>query len=459
MRPNSLIELDRQHYIHPVIAWREHEARGATVLQSAKGVYVRDQDGRELLDGFAGLWCVNVGYGHESIVEVAAEQMRRLPYATGYFHFASEPAIRLAARLAELAPGDLDHAFFTLGGSDAVDSAVKIVRSYFNTIGKTAKKNFIALEKGYHGSTTIGSGLTALPAFHATFDAPADWQHHIASPYPYRNPAGSDPDAVIRSSVAALEAKVAELGPDNVAAFICEPIQGSGGVIVPPKGWLDAMRKACTRLDILMIADEVITGFGRTGPMFAAEAEGVAPDLMTIAKGLTSGYVPMGCVMLSDRIYQAIADGHPAGLPFGHGFTYSGHPVAAAVGLEVIRLYTEGGILVNGQTSGVRLAARLAGLADHPLVGDVRVRGLLAGIELVTSKKNKTKPAKELGIARHLARLGYENGVLYRAFADDVIGLAPPLVISEAEVDIMADRLTKTLDDVLAIPEVRDAID
>jgi putrescine aminotransferase len=459
MRPNSLIELDRRHYIHPVIAWREHEQRGATVLQSAKGVYVRDQDGRELLDGFAGLWCVNVGYGHESIVEVAAEQMRRLPYATGYFHFASEPAIRLATRLAELAPGDLDHAFFTLGGSDAVDSAVKIVRSYFNTIGSPEKKQFIALEKGYHGSTTTGSGLTALPAFHATFDAPADWQHHIASPYPYRNPAGSDPEAVIRSSVAALEAKVAELGAGRVAAFIVEPIQGSGGVIVPPRGWLAAMREACTQLDVLMIADEVITGFGRTGPMFASEAEGVTPDLMTIAKGLTSGYVPMGCVMLSDRIYQAIAAGHPSGLPLGHGFTYSGHPVAAAVGLEVIRLYTEGGILANGQKSGIRLAERLAGLAGHPLVGDVRARGLLAGIELVTSKKNKTKPAKELGIARHLARLGYENGVLYRAFADDVIGLAPPLTISETEVDIMVDRLTKTLDDVLAIPEVCHAID
>lgn len=458
MRPNSLVELDRQHLVHPVIAWREHEQRGATVLQSAKGVYVRDQDGREMLDGFAGLWCVNVGYGHDSIVEVAAEQMRRLPYATNYFHFSSEPAIRLAAELAELAPGDLDHVFFTLGGSDAVDTAVKIVRSYFNTTGRPDKKNFIALEKGYHGSTTTGSGLTALPAFHATFDAPASWQHHIASPYPYRNPAGSDPDAVIAASVAALEAKVAEIGAERVAAFIAEPIQGSGGVIVPPVGWLAAIREACTRLDILFIADEVITGFGRTGPMFACEAEAIAPDIMTVAKGLTSGYVPMGAVLLSDRIYRAIADGHPEGLPFGHGFTYSGHPVSAAVGLEVLRLYQQGGILANGQRSGAHLAKRLAGLAGHPLVGDVRARGLLAGIELVTDKRLKTKPAKALGLARHITKAAYDNALLFRAFADDVIGLAPPLIITEAEVDLLVHRLTKTLDTVLEIPEVRHAI-
>ncbi len=385
--------------------------------------------------------------------------MRRLPYATGYFHFASEPAIRLAARLAELAPGDLNHAFFTHGGSDAVDSAVKIVRSYFNTIGKPTKKAFIALEKRYHGSSTVGSGLTALPVFHATFDAPADWQHHIASPYPYRNPVGNDPEAVIKASVAALEAKVNELGADNVAAFITEPVQGSGGVVVPPKGWLKAMREATERLGILLIADEVITGFGRTGPMFASESEDVVPDIMTMAKGLTAGYVPMGALLLSDKIYQAISEGHPAGMPFGHGFTYSGHPVSAAVGLECIRLYTDGGILANGQRSGERFRKGLAKIAEHPLVGDVRVAGLLAGIELVTSKRKKTKPAKELGISGHLARRGYENGVLFRAFADDVIGLAPPLVISEGEVDIMLDRIAKTLDDVLAVPEVRNALD
>ncbi|MGM0560564.1 MAG: aminotransferase class III-fold pyridoxal phosphate-dependent enzyme [Pseudomonadota bacterium] len=459
MLSNSLIELDRDHLVHPVISWRGHEETGATVLQKAQGVFVTDSAGHESLDAFAGLWCVNVGYGHESIVEVAAEQMRRLPYATGYFHFSSEPAIRLAARLAELAPGDLNHAFFTLGGSDAVDSAVKLVRAYYNFTGQPEKKHFISLKRGYHGSSSVGSGLTALPVFHEGFDLPLPWQHYISSPYPYRHPEGGDPDRVIRDSIAELEAKVEELGADKVAAFIAEPIQGSGGVIVPPAGWLKAMRDACRRLDILFIADEVITGFGRSGPMFACEGEEVTPDIMTLAKGLTAGYSPMGAVLLSEPVYRAIADNAKANAPVGHGFTYSGHPVSAAVGLEVLRLYTDGGILANGQRSAERFAQRLMELADHPLVGDVRSRGLLAGIELVTDKAEKTKPAPEIGLSKHLSKHGYANGVIFRAFADDIIGLAPPLSITLDEVDLMAERLTKTLNDILDIPEVRDAID
>ena len=458
MRPNSLIELDRDHLIHPVISWKGHEARGATVLQSAKGATLTDAEGHTLLDGFSGLWCVNVGYGHDSIVEVAAEQMRRLPYATGYFHFSSEPAIRLAARLAELAPGDLNHVYFTLGGSDAVDSAVRFIRYYYNVTGRPTKKHMIALERGYHGSSTIGAGLTAIQSFHDNFDAPTTLQHHIPSPYPYRNPAGDDDATVIAASVAALKAKVEELGQDNVAAFFAEPIQGSGGVIVPPDGWLKAMREAARDLDILLVADKVITGFGRTGPLFACEHDGVVPDLMTTAKGLTSGYSPMGAVLMSDRIYRAIADHAPAGKPIGHGFTYSAHPVSAAVGLEVLRLYTEGGILENGRRAGERFTAGLKRLADHPLVGDVRVRGLLAGVELVTDKAKRTKPSPDLGISGHLARLGYRNGVIFRAFADDIVGFAPPLCCTDEDIDTLLARFEQTLDDVLAVADVRAAL-
>ncbi|WP_279358843.1 aspartate aminotransferase family protein [Methylobacterium indicum] len=458
MRPNSLIELDRDHLIHPVISWKGHEARGATVLQSAKGAYLTDAEGHTLLDGFSGLWCVNVGYGHESIVEVAAEQMRRLPYATGYFHFSSEPAIRLAARLAELAPGDLNHVYFTLGGSDAVDSAVRFIRYYYNVTGRPAKKHMIALERGYHGSSTIGAGLTAIQSFHDNFDAPTTLQHHIPSPYPYRNPAGDTDDAVIAASVAALKAKVEELGAENVAAFFAEPVQGSGGVIVPPDGWLKAMRNAARELDILFVADEVITGFGRTGPLFGCEHDGVVPDLMTTAKGLTSGYSPMGAVLMSDRIYRAIADNAPAGKPIGHGFTYSAHPVSAAVGLEVLRLYTEGGILENGRRAGERFTAGLKRLADHPLVGDVRVRGLLAGVELVTDKAKRTKPSPDLGISGHLARFGYRNGVIFRAFADDIVGFAPPLCCTDEDIDTLLGRFEQTLNDVLDVADVRAAL-
>jgi putrescine---pyruvate transaminase len=458
MLANDLVELDRRHLIHPVTAWRQHEERGVTVIESGAGSYVTDNRGRVLLDGFAGLWCVNAGYGHESVVQAATEQMRRLPYATGYFGFGSEPAIRLAARLAELTPGDLNHVYFTLGGSDAVDSAVRFIQNLYRATGRPEKRHMIALGRGYHGSTSTGSGLTALPIFHQNFDGPSVFQHHIPSPYPYRNPAGSSAEAVIASSVAALRAKVEELGGQGrVAAFFCEPIQGSGGVIVPPDGWLRAMREACRELDILFVADEVITGFGRTGPMFGCEHEGVVPDIMTVAKGLTSGYVPMGAVILSDAVYRAIADANPPGASIGHGFTYSAHPVSAAVGLEVLKLYTEGGLVENGQRVGRYLMERLGGLSDHPLVGEVRGRGMLAAVELVVDKHRKTKPDPAVGLGAKLFEHGYENGLIFRAFADDVIGFAPPLCFTRDDVDLLVERLRRTLNQALEIKEIRDA--
>jgi adenosylmethionine-8-amino-7-oxononanoate aminotransferase len=452
----TLLEMDRDHLIHPVTSFRAHEARGATILQSGKGMWLNDIDGNQVLDAFAGLWCVNVGYGQESIVEVAAEQMRRLPYATGYFHFGSEPAIRLAERLVALSPEGLDHVFFTLGGSDAVDSAIRYIVHYWNALGQPSKKQFIALERGYHGSSTTGSGLTALANFHRNFDVPLKWQHHIPSPYAYRS-AASDDAALIAGSVGHLRAKVAELGADNVAAFFCEPIQGSGGVIVPPVGWLKAMRDTCTELGILFVADEVITGFGRTGPLFACEAEGVSPDLMTLAKGLTAGYAPMGALLMSDKVYQGIAEGAAIDVPIGHGLTYSGHPVSAAVGLEVLRLYNEGGILANGQHVGKRFAAGLARIADHPLVGDTRGRGMLGAIELVTNKASKARFDPALKLADRLFQRGYANGVIFRAFPDNIIGLAPALCCSDEEMDMIFERIGRTLDDLLEEPDIRQA--
>ena len=458
MLSNSLIELDRDHLVHPVSAYRAHEAKGATVLQSAKGMFIRDMEGRELLDAFAGLWCVNIGYGHESIVQVAAEQMRKLPYATGYFGFASEPAIRLAARLAEIAPKGLNRTYFSLGGSDAVDSAIRLITHYYNATGHPNKKQFIALQKGYHGSSSMGAGLTALPVFHRNFDLPNANQHHIASPYPYRNPAGSDDASVIASSVAALRAKVAELGADNVAAFFCEPIQGSGGVIVPPVGWLKAMREVTRELGILLVADEVITGFGRTGPMFACEAEGVTPDLMTMAKGLTGGYLPMGAVMIAEHVYAGIADGASPETPIGHGHTYSGHPVSAAVALETIRLYTEGGILANGQKVGRTFEAGLKALESHPLVGEARSRGMLGALELVSDKKARTPFDPALKIADRLFAHGYKTGIVFRAFADGTIGLAPALSCTEGEMGLLLARLKATLDATLEEADIRKAL-
>jgi adenosylmethionine-8-amino-7-oxononanoate aminotransferase len=457
MSIKSLVESDRQHLIHPVVSYRAHEARGVTVLDSADGVFLRDIEGKQLLDAFSGLWCVNTGYGHASIVEAAAKQMAKLPYATGYFHFGSEPAIELAAKLVELAPASLQHVYFTLGGSDAVDSALRFITHYYNATGRPSKKHCIALQRGYHGSSSIGAGLTALPAFHRNFDLPLPNQHHIPSPYAYRNDYADDA-ALIAASVQALEAKVAELGADNVAAFFCEPIQGSGGVIVPPVGWLKAMRDACRKLDILFVADEVITGFGRTGPLFACQGEGVEPDLMTVAKGLTAGYAPMGAVLMSDAVYRGIADGADASAVIGHGHTYSAHPVSAAIGLEVMRLYHEGGLLANGHAQAPRFAQGLDALLDHPLVGDSRHRGLLGALELVADKDSKRSFDVSLKLPDRIAAAAYGNGLVFRAFGDNILGFAPALCYTQANFDMLFERLTKTLDDVLAQSDVRDAL-
>lgn len=457
MLSNSLIELDREHWIHPVASYRGHEKAGVRVLRSAKGATITDASGKQLIDGFAGLWCVNAGYGHESIVEVAANQMRELAYATGYFGLGSEPAIRLAAELAERSPGDLNRVYFTLGGSDAVDSTVRFIRYYQQARGKLQKDQFISIEQGYHGSSTVGAGLTALPAFHAGFGVPYDWQHKIPSHYTYRNPAGSAPEAVIAASLAALKAKVEAVGgADRVAAFYCEPIQGSGGVLVPPPGWVKAMRELCRELDILFVADEVITGFGRTGPLFACEDEGIVPDLMTVAKGLTSGYVPMGAVLMSQKVYDVIADGSGAAA-VGHGYTYSAHPVSAAVGLEVLRLY-ENGLLDNGRKAGARLMAGLENLRDHPLVGDVRGRGMLAAVELVTDKAKKTPLPAAAVPAQRIFDRAWDKGLVIRAFGNGVLGYAPPLCCTDAEIDAIIERTRATLDETLADPDVRAAM-
>lgn len=453
MLSNSLVELDRAHLVHPVASYRGHEAAGVRIIRSGKGARVVDGAGHELVDGFAGLWCVNVGYGQDSIVEAATRQMRELPYATGYFGLGSEPAIRFAAELAERTPGDLDHVFFTLGGSDAVDSTIRFVRYYQIARGKPEKDQFISIEQGYHGSSTVGAGLTALPAFHAGFGVPLAWQHKIPSHYAYRNPVGTDPQAIIAASVAALRAKVAELGAERVAAFYAEPIQGSGGVLVPPKGWMKAMRDVCAELDILFVADEVITAFGRTGPLFSCSEDEVVPDMMTVAKGLTAGYVPMGAVFLSRRVYDVIADG--AGkTAVGHGFTYSAHPVSAAVGLEVLRLY-EAGLLANGVKMGARLMAGLESLADHPLVGDVRGRGMLAAIELVTDKAEKTPLPASADPSRRIFDRAWSNGLVIRAFGNGVLGYAPPLCCTAADIDAIIERTRLTLDQTLEDPYVR----
>ncbi len=457
MLSNSLIELDRAHLVHPVASYRGHEKAGVRVIASANGATITDASGHRLIDGFAGLWCVNAGYGQQSLIDAATRQLQILPYATGYFGLGSEPAIRLAAALAERAPGDLNHVYFTLGGSDAVDSTIRFIRYYWRAKGQPDRDQFISVEQGYHGSSTTGAGLTALPAFHAGFGIPYDWQHKIPSHYAYRNPVGDDGAAIIAASLAALDAKIAEIGgPERVAAFYAEPIQGSGGVLVPPDGWMKAMADRCRSLGILFVADEVITGFGRTGPLFACSDDGVVPDLLTAAKGLTSGYVPMGAVFLSDAVYNTIADA-AGSAAVGHGYTYSAHPVSAAVGLEALRLY-EGGLLENGVKAGARLMAGLHALRDHPLVGDVRGRGMLAAIELVVDKERKTPLPAAAEPARRIFDRAWTNGLVIRAFPTGVLGYAPPLCCTDDDIDAILERTAQTLDQTLEDPDVRRAL-
>jgi len=335
---------------------------------------------------------------------------------------------------------------FGQGGSDAVDTAIRLVRYYFNAIGKPDKKQFIGLQRGYHGTSTTGSGLTALPLFHRYFDVPTPQQHHIASPYTYRHPDGPDESKVLLSTVKALEDKVAEIGADNVAAFICEPIQGSGGVIVPPQGFLKAMRETCDRLGILLIVDEVITGFGRTGPMFACEAEGVSPDMLTLAKGLTSGYAPMGATLISEHIYETIAQAGSDGTALGHGQTYAGHPVSAAIANATLDLYLEGGLLENGYRVGAYFQQRLKQLESMAGVGEVRGRGMLAAVELVHDKQSKAKAPAALQMGQQVLKHAFAEGLVFRAFSDDILGFAPSLNYTEADIDVLIDILKYSIE-------------
>ena len=453
MQTPALTDLDSKYLVHPVSNFRDHQEKGVKILTSGNGAWLTAADGNTYLDAFAGLWCVNIGYGQQRVVDAAITQMTTLPYATGYFGFGSEPAIVLAEKLVSMTPSSLQHVYFSLGGSDAVDAAIRYITHYFNAIGKPAKKHIISLQRGYHGSSSTGAGITGLPAFHTNFDVPTPQQHKISCPYLYRSEFATG-EELIAASVKELEDKVAEIGADNVAAFFCEPVVGSGGVIVPPKGWLKAIADTCKRLGILFLVDEVITGFGRTGKMFACEHEGVEPDLMTIAKGLTSGYAPMGAVLMSDEIFNGIADGPNKAAVVGHGQTYSAHPVSAAVALEVIKIYEES-MLAHAQTVAPYFEAKLQACMAHPLVGDARSIGLLGAIELVADKATKRQFDPALKLNETIADIAWKHKLIFRAFGDNILGFAPALCFTESDFDALFERLQLTLDEVLQLDIVK----
>ncbi len=433
--------LSRDHHLPPFTDYKALNAKGTRIITRASGVYLWDSEGHKILDAMAGLWCVNVGYGREELVEAAARQMRELPYYNLFFQTAHPPAVALAKAIADIAPDGMNHVFFTGSGSEANDTVLRMVRHYWAIKGKPAKKVVIGRWNGYHGSTVAGASLGGMKAMHGQGDFPIPGIEHIDQPYWFGEGGDMDPDAFGLRVAEQLERKILEVGEDKVAAFIAEPIQGAGGVIIPPDSYWPKIREILARHDILFIADEVICGFGRTGEWFGSDYYGLKPDLMPIAKGLTSGYIPMGGVVVRDEVVQTLNEGGE----FYHGFTYSGHPVAAAVALENIRILREEKIVerVKAKTAPY-LQSRWQELLEHPLVGEARGVGMLGALELVKNKKTRERFA-EPGVGMLCREHCFRNGLVMRAVGDTMI-ISPPLVIGEAEIDELIGKVRCCLD-------------
>ncbi|KXD14200.1 aminotransferase [Pseudomonas aeruginosa] len=437
--------LSRDHHLPPFTDYKQLNEKGARIITKAEGVYIWDSEGNKILDAMAGLWCVNVGYGREELVQAATRQMRELPFYNLFFQTAHPPVVELAKAIADVAPEGMNHVFFTGSGSEANDTVLRMVRHYWATKGQPQKKVVIGRWNGYHGSTVAGVSLGGMKALHEQGDFPIPGIVHIAQPYWYGEGGDMSSDEFGVWAAEQLEKKILEVGEENVAAFIAEPIQGAGGVIVPPDTYWPKIREILAKYDILFIADEVICGFGRTGEWFGSQYYGNAPDLMPIAKGLTSGYIPMGGVVVRDEIVEVLNQGGE----FYHGFTYSGHPVAAAVALENIRILREEKIIekVKAETAPY-LQKRWQELADHPLVGEARGVGMVAALELVKNKKTRER-FTDKGVGMLCREHCFRNGLIMRAVGDTMI-ISPPLVIDPSQIDELITLARKCLDQTAA---------
>jgi 4-aminobutyrate---pyruvate transaminase len=445
--PNSLHARDIAYHIHPYTNMRKHERTGPIVIERGEGIYVYDDQGREYIEALAGLWSVGVGFGEKRLVEAAARQMAKLPYYHTFSHKSHQPAIELAEKLVKMSPAGLDHVFFTNSGSEANDTVIKFVWYYNNALGREKKKKFIARNGGYHGITIASGSLTGLQVNQRGFDLPLPFVTHVTCPHFYRFAEPGETEETFADRLAAeLEATILAEGPETVAAFIGEPVIGAGGVLVPPRTYWEKVQAVCRRHDVLVVADEVINGFGRVGTLFACEHYGISPDLLVVSKQITSSYQPLAAVLLSDTIYQAVADQSDRLGTFGHGYTGSGHPVATAVGLENLAIIEERNLVGNAATVGAHLQARLREFSDHPLVGDVRGVGLIAAVELVADKASKAKfdPPGKAGL--YLSERAHEHGLIIRAIQDS-IAFCPPLIITEAQVDEVVARFARSLDE------------
>ncbi len=449
-RGNSAASRDIATVLHPYTHLRKHESEGPLVITGGKGVYVQDEAGKSYIEGLAGLWCTSLGFGEERLVEAAAAQMRKLPYYHVFAHKSHDVGIELAERLLAMMPVKMSKVFFNNSGSEANDTAVKMVWYYNNALGRHRKKKIIARIKGYHGVTVAAASLTGLPNNHLDFDLPIANIRHADCPHFYRyGKTGESEEAFATRMAESLEAQIQREGPDTVAAFIAEPIMGAGGVIVPPKTYFAKIQAVLKKYDVLMIADEVICGFGRTGKMFGTETFGIKPDIMTMAKALSSAYLPISATIISEALYQAFLSQSDKIGTFAHGYTYSGHPVCAAVALETLKIYEERNILEHVRKVAPRFQDGLRRFESHPLVGEVRGIGLIAGIELVQDKASKQSFDPKAGIGAHLAQRAQEHGLIIRAMGDN-IGVCPPLIISDSEIDELLARFDRALDDTLA---------
>ncbi|MCB1389230.1 MAG: aspartate aminotransferase family protein [Rhodobacteraceae bacterium] len=442
----ELQALDAAHHMHPFTTNDKLAKKGARIITQAKGVWLTDSEGERIIDGMAGLWCVNVGYGREEIAEAAARQIRELPYYNTFFQTSHVPAIALAARIAELAPGDLNHVFFACSGSEANDTNIRMVRHYWALKEQPERQVIIARKNGYHGSTMGGASLGGMTSMHEQGMLPIPGIVHIDQPYWYLEGGEMTPEEFGLARARALEDKILEIGPEKVAAFIAEPIQGAGGVIVPPSTYWPEIQRIVDQYGILLIVDEVITGFGRTGNWFGCQTFGIRPHIMTVAKGLSSGYAPIGGSIVCDEVAATIAADE-----FNHGYTYSGHPVAASIALENLRIMEEEGVIDHiREVAHPHLAERWHALGEHPLVGETKLVGLMGSLALTPVKGERVRFASEAGTAGFITRERcFANNVIMRHVYDRMI-IAPPLVITPAEIDFLIDRATTALDEAYA---------
>ena len=439
----ELQALDAAHHVHPFTTQTELAERGARVITRAQGCWLTDSEGETILDAMAGLWCVNIGYGRDELAEVAAQQMRELPYYNTFFMTTHTPVIALSRKLAELAPGDLNHVMYSSSGSEANDTNLRIVRTYWAEKGKPEKQVVISRWNAYHGSSVGSGSLGGMKGMHAQGGMPIPGIHHIDQPDWWNEGGDMSPEDFGLERAQQLEKAILELGEDKVAAFIAEPIQGAGGVIVPPATYWPEIQRICDKYEILLIADEVICGFGRTGKWFGSETVGIRPDIMTIAKGLSSGYQPIGGSILSDEVAAVIG-----ATEFNHGYTYSGHPVASAVALENLRILEEEGVVATfGAETAPYLKEQFEALADHPMVGEANIVGGMGSIALTPDKATRAKFAAPAGTVGYMVRERcFANNLVMRHVGDRMI-ISPPLVITREEVDTLIARARLSLDE------------